>query len=145
MNVNLLEGLTDNIVIYKDKCTFCGICVETCILDNLRMKQAPCQQACPLGVNCQGYVQLIARGEEVKGMEILRETLPFPGILGRICSQPCEENCYRKKMDGESVAIRALKRYLSDQVIKSRQGRDFIERPATGGTPKNGISYKIKL
>ena len=38
MRINLLESLSDNIVIDKAKCTFCGICVETCILDNLRMK-----------------------------------------------------------------------------------------------------------
>ncbi len=114
MRINMLESLTDNIVIDKDKCTYCGICVDRCILDNLRMKLAPCRQACPLGVNCHGYVQTIARGEEEKGMELLREALPFPGILGRICSQPCEDNCHRKKMDGEAVSIRALKRYLAD-------------------------------
>lgn len=113
---NLLEGLSDNIVIDKDKCVFCSICVETCPMDNLRMKLSPCRQACPLGVNVQGYIQLIARGEELKAMELLRETLPFPGILGRICSQPCEGKCHRKKIEGETVAIRALKRYLSDKV-----------------------------
>jgi len=119
IRTGFLEGLSDNIVIDKDKCTFCGICVETCILDNLRMKQAPCQNGCPLGVNCQGYIQLIARGEEVKAMEHLREALPFPEILGRVCSQLCEEACYRKTTDGEAVAIRALKRYLCDQLDKT--------------------------
>ena len=115
MRINMLESLTDNIVIDKDKCTFCGVCVETCILDNLRMKLSPCRQACPLGVNCHGYVQLIARGEESKGLELLRKDLPFPGILGRICSQPCENQCYRKEMGDEAVSIRGLKRYLADQ------------------------------
>jgi NADPH-dependent glutamate synthase beta subunit-like oxidoreductase len=117
-SVNLLESLSDNIVVDKDKCTTCGICVETCILDNLRMKLSPCRQACPLAVNCQGYVQLTARGEESKALELLRETLPFPGILGRICSQPCEESCHREKVDGEAVAIRGLKRYLADQYVE---------------------------
>jgi NADPH-dependent glutamate synthase beta subunit-like oxidoreductase len=116
----MLESLTDNIVIDKDKCTFCGICIERCVLDNLRMKLAPCRQACPLGVNCHGYVQLIARGEEVEGMKILWEKLPFPGILGRICSQPCEDQCYRKNVDGKPVAIRYLKRYLADDVDDSQ-------------------------
>lgn len=116
MRINLLESLTDNIVIDKEKCTFCGICIERCVLDNLRMKLSPCRQACPLGVNCHGYVQLIARGEEVEGMKILWEKLPFPGILGRVCSQPCEDQCYRKSIDGQPVAIRYLKRYLADEV-----------------------------
>ncbi len=109
---NLLEALTDNIVIYKDRCTACGKCVETCILDNLRMKLAPCRSACPLGVNCQGYVQLIARGMEKEALEMVREVLPFSGIVGRVCSQPCEDTCHRKEVDGEAVAVRALKRYL---------------------------------
>jgi NADPH-dependent glutamate synthase beta subunit-like oxidoreductase len=116
MRINMLESLTDNIVIDKDKCTFCGICIERCVLDNLRMKLAPCRQACPLGVNCHGYVQSIARGEEVEGMKILWEKLPFPGILGRICSQPCEDQCHRKNVDSKPVAIRYLKRYLADEV-----------------------------
>ncbi len=120
MRINLLESLTDNIVIDKDKCTFCGICIERCVLDNLRMKLAPCRQACPLGVNCHGYVQLIARGQEIEAMKILRETLPFPGILGRICSQPCEANCYRRNVDDNAVAIRYLKRYLADHVDDSQ-------------------------
>ena len=114
MRTNLLESLSDNIVIDKDKCTTCGICVETCIMDNLRMKLAPCRKACPLGVNCQGYVQLIAREKEDEAVALLRETLPFPGILGRTCTHPCEENCHHKKMDGEAVSIRGLKRYLAD-------------------------------
>jgi NADPH-dependent glutamate synthase beta subunit-like oxidoreductase len=112
---NLLESLSDNIRIDKNRCTFCGICVESCILDNLRMKLAPCRQACPLGVNCQGYIQLIARGREEEAIGLMRETLPFPGILGRICSQPCEKKCHRKETEGGSLAIRALKRYLVDR------------------------------
>ncbi len=113
--VNLLEGLSDNIVIDKDKCTACGICVDTCILDNLRLELSPCRRACPLGVNCQGYVQLIARGQEAEALTMLQETLPFAGILSRICSQPCETECQRRQTDGEAVAIRALKRYLVDR------------------------------
>jgi len=116
MRINLLESLSDNIVIDKDKCTFCGICIERCVLDNLRMKLAPCRQACPLGVNCHSYVQLIARGQEKEAMQVLMETLPFPGILGRVCSQPCEANCYRANVDAEPVAIRLLKRYLADRI-----------------------------
>jgi NADPH-dependent glutamate synthase beta subunit-like oxidoreductase len=81
-------------------------------------------------------VQTIARGEESKGMELLRETLPFPGILGRICSQPCEDACYRKKMEGEAVAIRALKRYLADQ---ESQNEEWLPETA----PKTGKNAAV--
>ena len=110
--LNLLEALSDNITIDHTKCLYCGLCVDRCILDNLRMKLAPCRQACPLGVNAQGYVRLIARGEEDKAREQVLKDLPFPEILGRICDHPCEANCHRKAVGGEAVAIRALKRYL---------------------------------
>ena len=131
MRTNLLEALSDNIVVNKDKCTACGVCVETCILDNLRLKLAPCRQACPLGVNCQGYVQLILRGENQAGLEMVQRQLPFPGILGRLCSAPCETNCQRKKQTGEAVAIRALKRYLSDAVDVG-EPTPPVKAPASG-------------
>jgi len=109
---NLLESLSDNIKIDKKKCTSCGECVERCILDNLRMRLAPCRQACPLGVNAQAYVQLISRGQEEKAREAVIHDLPFPEIIGRICDHPCERACHRHKMTGQPVSIRALKRYL---------------------------------
>jgi NADPH-dependent glutamate synthase beta subunit-like oxidoreductase len=111
---SLLQALSNNILIDKDKCTFCGICVDTCILDNLRLKLAPCRQACPLKVNIQGYVQQILRGEDDKAREILRDKMIFPEILGRVCAHPCESNCHHFKTDGEAVSIRSLKRYLTE-------------------------------
>lgn len=116
MRNTILEALSDNITIDKDKCVYCGECVETCILDNLRMKLAPCRQACPLGVNCQGYVQQILRGEKEDALEMVERNLPFPSILGRVCSAQCEQNCHRGTQNDEPVAIRALKRYLTTQI-----------------------------
>ena len=81
---NLLQSLSHNIKIDPDKCIFCGICVERCILDNLRLQLAPCRRACPLHTNCQGYVQLVARGKFEQALAVVREGLPFPGIIGRV-------------------------------------------------------------
>jgi len=78
------------------------------------MRLAPCRQACPLGVNAQAYVQLIARGQDEKAREIVSKDLPFPEIICRICDAPCETNCHRFKVTGQTVSIRALKRYLFD-------------------------------
>lgn len=115
MDINLLTSLSDNIRIDRNKCNACGRCVEICILDNLRLQLSPCRQACPLGMNCQGYIQNLARGKEDKGLEKVKEAIPFGRILGRICSKPCESNCSRIQYDGLPVAIRDLKRYLTDQ------------------------------
>ncbi len=115
MDINILTALNDNIRIDRDKCTGCARCVDVCILDNLRLQLSPCRQACPVGMNCQGYIQHLARGEMEKGSAKVRETLPFGDVLGRVCSRPCEAACNRARVDGQPVAIRDLKRFLADR------------------------------
>ena len=115
MDINPLTSLSDNIRIDRNKCTACGRCVEVCILDNLRLQPSPCRHACPVGMNCQGYIHHLAEGKTDKGLEKIREAVPFGGILGRVCSRPCEAACNRTKVDGQPVAIRDLKRFLVDR------------------------------
>jgi len=129
MTIDILRALSDNIKINVDKCTFCGVCVNTCILDNLRMKKAPCRQSCPLDVNCQGYVQLILRGEDEASMEMLERKLAFPSILSRVCSAQCETTCHLGVETGSPVAIRELKRFVSDRVTQKKMPECL---PATG-------------
>ncbi len=115
MDINILTSLNDNIRIDREKCNACGRCVEVCVLDNLRLQLSPCRQACPVGMNCQGYIRQLVRGKLQDGLEKVREANPFAGILGRVCSRPCEVVCNRTKVDGQPVAIRDLKRFLVDQ------------------------------
>jgi len=114
VDTNILTSLSDNIRIDKKKCHACGRCVEVCVLDNLRLQLSPCRQACPIEMNCQGYILMLAQGKMEKGLEIVREAVPFAGILGRVCSRPCEAACNRIKVDEQPVAIRDLKRFVSD-------------------------------
>ena len=109
---NILEALTDNIVVDKSKCIFCGHCAEKCVLDNIRINRAPCSGACPLGLNVQGYVQLIARGQEDRARQLIADVLPFAPVICRICDHPCEHACNRRDVDGQAVSINGLKRYL---------------------------------
>lgn len=104
-----------NIKVDRDLCITCGVCVERCIMDNLRLFVPPCQAACPIHMNCQGYVRLIAQGKEEKAAQEMRKYLPFAGILGRVCHHPCEQVCERNKIGDGAVHIRALKRYLADR------------------------------
>jgi len=131
MDINLLTSLNDNIRIDRNKCTACGRCVDVCILDNLRLQLSPCRQACPVGMNCQGYIHHLAQGRMDKGLDKVKQANPFGGILGRVCSRPCEAACNRLKVDGQSVAIRDLKRFLSDQERTPPVPEETVEFPGT--------------
>jgi heterodisulfide reductase subunit A len=124
-----------------DKCTGCGECANGCpveipsqfdlALANMKaiyrpFPQAvpnafviekrgypPCRAACPAGVNAQGYIALISRGKFKEAVEVVRRTMPFPAVCGRVCNRPCELDCERGKLD-EPIAIRALKRFIGD-------------------------------
>ena len=49
-----------------------------------------CQQSCPAHLDIRGYVGLIADGKYLESLAKIRERLPLPGSIGRICPHPCE-------------------------------------------------------
>ena len=75
----------------------------------------PCTATCPLHCNAQGYVALISQGKFKEALTLVRERLPFPGILAYACSHPCEKECKRIEED-RPIPICRLKRFLVDQV-----------------------------
>jgi len=76
---------------------------------------APCREACPAGIDVPRYVRLIAEGKEKEALQVVLEQNPLPAICGRVCFAPCETAC-RQNIDSTPVAIRFLKRYISDTV-----------------------------
>ena len=75
---------------------------------------ANCVNRCPLGVDARGYVQLTAQRRFADALQLVREKLPFPGILGYVCAHPCELHCKRID-DDAAVRIRDIKRFLAEQ------------------------------
>ena len=104
-------------------CKFCSACVEVCptgaLLDRTldvshkEESQVPCKATCPAGIDVPRYVQLVGLGKYSEATAVVREKLPFPGILGRACFSPCESACRRKHLD-EPLSIRSLKRLAAD-------------------------------
>jgi NADPH-dependent glutamate synthase beta subunit-like oxidoreductase len=72
-----------------------------------------CQATCPLHVDMKGANALIREHKFNEALMLIRERLPFPGIMGRVCTHPCEEMCKRKEVD-EPIAIKHLKRSAFD-------------------------------
>jgi NADPH-dependent glutamate synthase beta subunit-like oxidoreductase len=46
--------------------------------------------------------------------KLIIEKAPFPGVLGRVCTHPCETACKRGEVN-ESISICAAKRYAADK------------------------------
>ncbi|MEJ6565483.1 MAG: FAD-dependent oxidoreductase [Burkholderiales bacterium] len=75
----------------------------------------PCQVACPAGTDIPGYIEAINNGKLDEAYAINFRDNVFPGVLGRVCSRPCESACRHGRPSlGESVAICALKRSSAD-------------------------------
>jgi indolepyruvate ferredoxin oxidoreductase alpha subunit len=72
-----------------------------------------CQATCPLHIDIRGYVGLIKEGKFDEALVLIKKTLPFPSIISRICTRPCESKCKRSDVE-EAIAINALKRSAAD-------------------------------
>ena len=92
----------------------------------------PCQAACPADIDIAGYIDLIVKGEHGAATALIKEKLPLPGILGRVCPRPCEDPCRRMQIDGQPVAICALKRYAADKAVAAGLRTQPDPRPPTG-------------
>lgn len=77
---------------------------------------APCQMACPAGLDIPSYVTLIAMGRDDEAVEIIREDNPFPWACGLVCTHPCEFVCVRGLVD-KPIAIRNLKSFTAERVM----------------------------
>ncbi|MDY6893581.1 MAG: NAD(P)-binding protein [Chloroflexota bacterium] len=125
------------------KCSSCGDCIEVCpvalpsdfegfLSDRKAVYKrypqaipsataiskagtAPCKVACPTHISVQGYVALIAEGKYKEALDLIRDENPFPAVIGRVCTHPCESNCTRGKVD-EPISICQLKRFVADTV-----------------------------
>ncbi|HSL19161.1 MAG TPA: NADH-ubiquinone oxidoreductase-F iron-sulfur binding region domain-containing protein [Methylomirabilota bacterium] len=81
-----------------------------------RLVGAPCQSACPVGTEAWKYVAHVARGEIDEAYRVIRRANPFPSVCARACDHPCESRCRAATSGGSAVAIRALKRFVTDRV-----------------------------
>ena len=78
-----------------------------------RAGTSPCTYNCPAGIKAHGYVSLVRSGEVEKAFNLVLETTPLVGSLGRACYAPCEEQCTRGSLEGP-LPIRRIKRFVAD-------------------------------
>lgn len=109
---------------------------------------SPCQHACPIGTEVPVYVALIAQKRFTEALEVVRKDNPLPSVCGRVCHHPCEAKC-RAGEGGEPIAIRALKRFLTDHVPSERTPKRAAfpsgERIAIIGSGPAGLTCAAEL
>lgn len=52
---------------------------------------APCSLKCPAGVCVSGYMAGTRSGRFKEALSLIREQVPLPGVLSRVCHQPCRQ------------------------------------------------------
>ncbi len=124
-------------------CRFCGACVQVCPTGALTDTAAafhpekdpeeiavPCKAACPANIDIPLYVYLAGEGKYQESLAIVREKVPFPGSLGRVCIHPCEQACRREALS-DPISIKFLKRFVADRDMGF--WKDFVNKaPPTG-------------
>jgi formate dehydrogenase major subunit len=94
-------------------------------------ENVPCQTACPAGTNIPAYIWAILEEKYGLSYEINREANVLPGILGRICSRPCEDVCrHGWPGNGEPVNICHLKRSASDLKHRGHRITESLYAPS---------------
>ena len=89
---------------------------------------SPCTYECPAGIKAHGYVARVRSGQYDEAFDLILETTPLVGSLGRACYAPCEEQCTRGELEGP-VSIRRLKRFVADRRYGQPEPK-AVEAPA---------------
>ncbi len=106
-------------------------CLETFLFDHYGDCVAPCQTACPAGIDVPGYILLIARGAYKEAVELIKEKLPLPAVIGRICPHPCEEACRRNLVD-QPISVCGLKRFAADYDLQYPEEFPVVKNADSG-------------
>jgi formate dehydrogenase major subunit len=98
------------------------VCLELLLSDHSGDCVAPCTLTCPAGLTIQQMMGAIGQGRLEDAIRIVKDALPIPGCLGRVCPHPCEAQCRRVTLE-EPLAICWLHRHAAD--TDARGGRTY--------------------
>lgn len=95
-----------------------NIALELLMSDHDGDCAGPCRLNCPAQTDCQKYIKQIANGDYHGAVKTIKEKLPLPASIGRVCPHPCEQNCRRQYVE-QPLSIAQLKAYAADMDLKS--------------------------
>ena len=99
--------------------------LELLLSDHNSFCTPPCRDACPTHIKIPQFLDYIAHKDYKNGVRKLREDLPFPAMLGRVCPRPCEGPCRRQLVE-HPITICQLHRFMADQTIDEEQTGELL-------------------
>ena len=105
--------------------------LDLLLSDHVGDCDAPCQRACPVGLDVPGLLARISGGDLSGAARQLRAAVILPEAVARLCPAPCEKGCRRAAMDG-AVAIRRLETFLAARVAPALAGDEVAEGSIPG-------------
>ena len=99
--------------------------LELLLSDHNSFCTPPCRDACPTHIKIPQFLDFIAHQDYKNGVRKLREDLPFPSILGRVCPRPCEGPCRRQLVE-HPITICWLHRFMGDQCLEEQQTGELL-------------------
>ncbi len=128
------------------------VALELLMSDHLGDCKGPCELKCPAHTNVQEYLRQIALGNDREAVRIIKEKIPLPASIGRVCPHPCEGGCRRQLVE-EPLSIAYLKAFAADRDLAS--GNPYREKAAAdtgkkvaviGGGPAGlSAAYYLRL
>ena len=109
---------------------------------------APCNRGCPVGIDIEGYLNLMREDRVADARRLLLAENPMPAVTGRVCHHPCESACNRGMFDA-AVSIHAVERMLGDLALQEPLSDSVAprrdERVAVVGSGPAGLSCAYHL
>lgn len=96
--------------------------------------EAPCQTACPTGIDVPSFIQRIADGNIRGSAHAILSANPLGGMCARVCPTEvlCEQACVRNTHEDKPVEIGQLQRYATDAYFAQPGAPLFTRAAATG-------------
>lgn len=124
--------------------------------DTMRRREAQCiqeqppfcQAACPIHVDVRGMISAICAQDFSAAFSIYSRTVPFPGIISRVCDHPCQKECKRQEA-GSAIEIRLLEQAVAEYAGNARRKIKKLpaknKRVAAVGAGLSGLTTALDL
>jgi formate dehydrogenase major subunit len=107
------------------------MCLELLLSDHMGDCVGPCVNECPCHVDIPGFLNFLQNKDFESAEALIKQSMPIPGSLGRVCPRPCEGACRRNDYDAP-VAICNLKRFAVDPSMESHEMYRPVQEPESG-------------